>query len=227
VHPTQPPLPGNGGSTRELPVVAPAGPGTTPQPSAAAAAAAHPMPTGPVDYVPGPPPAGSPAAPPPPPAGATAATDFLSGLLEEEPRRPRDRQARARLAGGVLAAAAVVLLELGLLVHEGGDRLWSRVPLWAGFATLAAVLGLAVAGAQLPGVRRLGAHAWAVAAGGLAGLAVFWLLVALPSADTDRGFLLTAALACLGTAVWLTAGRGIPPERALDRTGAISDERAG
>jgi hypothetical protein len=190
------------------------------QQSAAAVAAAQPQPTGPVDYVPGLLPGGATA--PAPAAAAGPSDDFLSGLLEE-PRRPRDREARARIAGGVLAVLAVVLLELGLLVHDGGDRLWSRVPLWAGFATVAAVLGLAVLGARLPGGRRFAGHAWAVAAGGLAGLAVFWLLVALPSADTDRGFLLTAALACLGAAVRLTAGRGISRERVLDRSGALAD----
>jgi hypothetical protein len=227
VHPSLPPPPGNGVSTREIPVVPPTGLSTSPQPSAAAVAAAQPQPTGPVDYVPGPPAAG--ATPPPPPVGAPASTsDFFAHPLDDEPRRPRDRQTRARLTGGVLAAAALVLLELGLLVHGAGDRLWSRVPLWAGFATVAAVLGLGVLGARLPGARQLGARAWTVAAGGLAGLAVFWLLVVLPSAATDRGFLLTAALACLAAAVWLTASRGIPAERMLDRTGALgtTDEAA-
>jgi hypothetical protein len=42
-----------------------------------------------------------------------------------------------------------------------------------------------------------------VAAGGLTGLAAFWVLVVLPRADSDRGFLLTAALAALGAALWM------------------------
>jgi hypothetical protein len=45
------------------------------------------------------------------------------------------------------------------------------------------------------------------ALGGLAGLAVFWLLIALPRVDSDRGFLLTAALGALGVAVWLSPTR--------------------
>lgn len=207
MNPTQPPLPGpplpgpplsGGPSTQEIPAV---------PPSAAAAAAAQPQPTGPVDYVPGPPPITEQAGPVlPPPAGATAAEpDFLPGL-EDEPRH-RDPRARAGIAAGVLAVVSLGLLQLGLLVHEGGVRLWSSVPLWAGFASLAGLLGLAVlAGGGVP--QRQGRRAWPVAAGGLAGLAVFWLLVVLPSADTDRGFLLTAALGSLGAAVWLTAGRG-------------------
>jgi hypothetical protein len=184
-------------------VTASTGPVTAQFPSAAAAAAAQPQPTGPVDYVPGPPPAVEQPAPVPPPAGAHAADpDFLPGL-DDEPRH-RDPRARARLAAGLLAVASLALLELGLLVHEAGVRLWSSVPLWSGFASLAGLLGLAVLADREATHRR----AWAVAAGGLAGLAVFWLLVVLPSADTDRGFLLTAALGCLGGAVWLTAGRG-------------------
>ena len=46
-----------------------------------------------------------------------------------------------------------------------------------------------------------------MAAGGLVGLVVFWLLVVLPVADTDRGFLLTAALAALGAALWIAPSR--------------------
>ena len=50
--------------------------------------------------------------------------------------------------------------------------------------------------------------AWKVAAGGLTGLAVFWVLVVLPRVDSDRGFVLTAALAALGAALWVAPGRG-------------------
>ena len=220
MHPTHPPLPGGTSadgpaSTREIPAVQPAhsagpAPQQLPPPSsAAAAAAAQPQPTGPVDYVPGPPPAGvPPTTPAPVPAGAGAPSEeFLHHLLDDEPRRPRDPRAAARLTGAVLGLLAVALLETGLLVHQGTENLWSRVPLWSAFGTVAAVAGLAAVAARLPGIRRLGRRAWAVGAGGLAGVAVFWLLVALPWADTDRGFLMTAALACLGGAVWL-ARRG-------------------
>jgi hypothetical protein len=46
-----------------------------------------------------------------------------------------------------------------------------------------------------------------LALGGLAGLAVFWVLIALPRVDSDRGFLLTAALGALAVAVWLAPSR--------------------
>jgi len=58
-----------------------------------------------------------------------------------------------------------------------------------------------------PGGRTGTDSAWRMAAAGLLGLAVFWLLVVLPNADTDRGFLFTAALGALGAALW-TGSRG-------------------
>jgi hypothetical protein len=119
------------------------------------------------------------------------------------PRRPRDR---ALLAGAGLVALSLLLLELGLALGFGRDPLWSLTPLWSAFATLAVLVG------ALPFVSRLrlpggAATAEKVALGGLTGLGVFWLLVGLPNADTDRGFLLTAALAALGVALWLAPGR--------------------
>jgi hypothetical protein len=100
---------------------------------------------------------------------------------------------------------AVVLLELGLTLDLGGESYWSVVPLWSAFATLCALLGFA---ASYPaGDRQRSAAAWRVAAGGLVGVAVFWLLVVLPVVDTDRGFVLTAALAALGGALWLASRR--------------------
>jgi hypothetical protein len=82
------------------------------------------------------------------------------------------------------------------------------VPLWSAFATAAVVVGLvAVVLAASKGGRARPGQAWRVGAAALAGLAAFWLLVVLPGADSDRGFLLTAALACLGAALWIGAER--------------------
>jgi hypothetical protein len=50
-------------------------------------------------------------------------------------------------------------------------------------------------------------RAWRISAAGLTGLAVFWVLVVLPVGNTDRGFVLTAALGCLGVSLWLAPGR--------------------
>jgi hypothetical protein len=116
-------------------------------------------------------------------------------------RGPLDRTA---LTGLGLAALAVVLVLLGVSLPFGGESLWSTVPLWSGFATLCAALGLLAFAAFYPAGNRLrSGPTWRVAAAGLVGLSVFWLLVILPRADSDRGFVLTAALACLGGALWI------------------------
>jgi hypothetical protein len=104
--------------------------------------------------------------------------------------------------GPLLVVLALALLELGLIRGFGGESYWSGVPLWSGFATVCTVLGFAAFAAVLPGGGRL-AGGWRIGAGGLVGLAVFWLLVVLPVVATDRGFVLTAALAALGGALWV------------------------
>lgn len=219
-------------STQEIPVVAPAATRTTvqqlPPPSAPAhrpaAPAETPAPapadppsapqaTGPIGFVPGPPGAGSPASAPAtavgptatrpesPATGATAHGDTAA----PEPRAPRDRTA---LAGAGLVLLSLLLLQLGLVPGFGGESSWSAVPLWSSFATVCVVLGLGAVARLLPGGRRpAGRTGRRVAVVGLTGLAVFWVLVVLPEAATDRGFLLTAALGALGGALWLTTGR--------------------
>ncbi|MCW2742605.1 MAG: hypothetical protein JWR45_3027, partial [Blastococcus sp.] len=181
-----------------------------------------PQPTGPVDFVPGLPGAGTPpppspvpstapTAPPAPVAAAATGAPIWPDTLEsdaaadERPAKRRPARDRATLAGAGLAVLAVVLLELGLALDFGTRSLWSAVPLWSAFATVAALLALA-AFAPARDAARTGV-VWRVAAGGLVGLAVFWLLVVLPDADTNRGFVLTAALACLGAGVWIGPGR--------------------
>lgn len=195
MNPSQPPLPPppGGPSTREIPVVAPAG-------ATASTATATAQATGPVDYVPGPP-ATAPAAPPVPAEVPGGTREFVVDLTDE----PRERRpgARVRAAALVLGVVAAGILEIGLLLHGGATSLWSRTPLWSAFASVAVVTGLAGIAARLAGNRPA---ARPVTLAGLAGLALFWLLVVLPIADTDRGFVLTAALGCLVGGVW-AAGR--------------------
>lgn len=184
---------------------APAYPVTTPQP-ATAADPAHdhsgspaparpdgPQPTGPLDSLLGTPPVPPPAAPAPRP---------------EQPKAPRAPRDRVALVAAGLAALGLVLLELGLLLRPEGSTLWGDVPAWSAFATLCALLaGVAAAVRLVPALRLRPASAERIALGGLTGLAVFWALVVLPRADTDRGFVLTMALAAVAAAVWLVPGR--------------------
>jgi hypothetical protein len=192
-----------------------------------------PQPTGPVDFVPGLPGLGTPpppppvrasaptaAAPPPPPAHAAPAAPatgpvWPDTLESDEPaaeagrkkkREPRARAPHDRSAfiGLGLVVLSLVLLELGLTVGFDADSYWSVVPLWSAFATVCVLLGLLVFAVFYRGGNRArSGPAWRVAAGGLVGLAVFWLLVVLPVVASDRGFVLTAALAALGGALWI------------------------
>ena len=218
VHPAGATAVGQYGVTTQLP----------PHPDAAAPAPVDsPVPTGPVDFVPGlpglgappvPPPAATPPPPAPPvqPVTAESATAVWPDTLEsddesgrpEKKHRERTPRDRATLLGLGLAVLSLVLLELGLALDFGVESYWSAVPLWSAFATLCVVLGvLAFAGSYPSGSRLLSSAVWRVAAGGLVGLAVFWLLVVLPVVASDRGFLLTAALGALGAALWVGPAR--------------------
>jgi hypothetical protein len=119
-------------------------------------------------------------------------------------RRLRGHRDRTALVGLGLVALSLVLLELGLALDFGRESYWSVVPLWSGFATVCVLLGVLAFAAFYPaGNHQRSGPAWRVAAGGLVGLSAFWLLVVLPVVDTDRGFVLTAALAALGGALWI------------------------
>ena len=233
--PSQPQAPGEPvedaqPSTAEIPVVQPAvapvtrqlppHPGATSSAAHAATAVDAPQPTGPVDFVPGLPGVGTPPPPPPAPAAAPTAVQAPGPTWPETlegnepareragvraPRLPRDR---SLLAGIGLAVLALVLLQLGLALDFGLESPWETVPLWSAFATLATLVGLAgVVLSSSRGARARAGQAWIAGAAGLVGLALFWLLVVLPGADSDRGFLLTAALGCLGAALWVSARR--------------------
>jgi hypothetical protein len=230
-------------TTQEIPVVQPATGSTAtqqlpPHPGASTPAPVQPVdlvvPTGPVDFVPGLPGAGTP--PPPPPARPAPVADEPAGgaseaaggrswpaTLESEvasanPRRKRRVRSpgvhtsgggalrdRSTVLGIVLTVLSLVLLELGLTMRgEVAESYWESIPLWSAFATVCALLGLGAYVAFAAARNRLRPDGlWRIAAAGLVGLAVFWLLVVLPVVATDRGFVLTAALGALGAALWV------------------------
>jgi cobalamin synthase len=140
----------------------------------------------------------------------TLESDVADGPTDrvEKRRRVRVPRDRAAVLGVGLAVLALVLLELGLSLDFSERSYWSAVPLWSAFATLCAVLGVLAFAASFPSGSPLRSSAmWRIAAGGLVGLAVFWLLVVLPVVASDRGFLLTAAVGALGGALWIGPGR--------------------
>ena len=189
------------------------------------------VPTGPVDFVPGLPGVGTPPPPPvrptpvadgaaPPPGAAPEATPGPSWPETLESKAAGDHRPgkrRARASGGRalrdrttplgigLTVLSLVLLELGLTMRGGDpESYWESIPLWSGFATLCVLLGLGAFVAFAAARNRLRPDGlWRIAAAGLVGLAAFWLLVVLPIVATDRGFVLTAALAALGAALWV------------------------
>jgi hypothetical protein len=117
-------------------------------------------------------------------------------------------RARAALIGIGLVALSVLLLQLGLSLDFGTESYWSALPLWSAFASVATLVGLLAFVPEAPGRSRLRPQAgWRIGVFGLVGLALFWLLVVLPVVASDRGFLLTAALCCLGAALWIAPSR--------------------
>ena len=129
---------------------------------------------------------------------------LLGGKCHACGARLSPRYVLTETLGGALSCACAL--------RFGGESFWSDIPLWSAFATLAALVAVAgLAASLLPGGRLRPAVAEKLALGGLAGLAVFWVLIALPRVDSDRGFLLTAALGALGVAVWLSPSRRRSP----------------
>ncbi len=173
---------------------------------------AGPRPTQEIPVAPGPVAGPVPEAPPTLPGGGAGGAPGRPGSSESHQasaparnriagRGPAGRRAAIGLG---LAALAVVLLETGLLLRFGAESFWSAVTLWSAFATLSGVLALLAFAAFYPTGNRLRSGAiWRIAAAGLVGLSVFWVLVVLPVVATDRGFVLTAALGCLGAALWI------------------------
>jgi hypothetical protein len=183
--------------------------------------------TGRVDFVPGlaegPPagPGGSSATSAPPPSAGPVTTPgpLPSSPPSTPPSTPPSGLRRFPLAavqrvgrGGtaVLALGLGVLglgvLQLGLSGDFGSQSVWEAVPTWSALATVAALVVLVPSVARFTG-RVPARTAWRAGAAGLTALGVFWVLVALPLAASDRGFWLTAALALATGAVWLAPGR--------------------
>ncbi|SOD95718.1 hypothetical protein [Blastococcus haudaquaticus] len=139
------------------------------------------------------------------PAGPVWPETLESPAVADRPAKRRATWDRPALLGLGLTVVSLALLEIGLTMRgEEVESYWQRIPLWSAFATACVLLGLVAFAAFFPAGNRLrSGPAWRVAAAGLVGLAVFWLLVVLPVVDSDRGFVLTAALAALGGALWI------------------------
>lgn len=162
-------------------------------------------PTGPMDWVPG-----FPGEQPPPhpsaPVGSAQGQAHDTGRAPRVSASQRTPADRATLTATVLGVLGLVVLELGLSLSFGlGSSVWSALPTWSGFATLAALVALVPFVPSRGGLSRR--QAWQVGAAGGAGLLLFWVLVVLPGVATDQGFVLTAGVALSAGALWLVHDR--------------------
>jgi hypothetical protein len=236
VGPNQAPQQVTGPATVPPQAPPPEQPWPQPGPAAADPAPADPPhSTGPLDIVPGFSSPATP--PVPPSAGSTAVPVASSPVHDEADdgagtagpgtrARAAGKAFGARLGGGLrsghhagrgldrtvlsglgLGLAGLALLEFGLTLDPGNRSLWSAVPSWSAFATVAAVAALVPLVLALLPQRLPERTAWRVGAAGAAGVAAFWVLIVLPLVASDRGFLLTAAAALTAGAVWLAPGR--------------------
>lgn len=144
------------------------------------------------------------------PAGATPADASASSTLAADPTSRSTESSDFRLLRLVAQIACPLLLVAGLTWDVDGTNGWESTSAWALFAVVCAVLQLAPLASRYVGLRLSTEHGWFFAALGSAGLAAYWLVIVLPDANGDAGFLLTLATWLAVVGAWLTPGRHRP-----------------
>jgi len=149
-------------------------------------------------------PQGPPAGPPPGAPGAPGAPHpGPHGAPHAAPAQPP--MSRLQLAVTLFAVASVAGVALGISVPEDGHNAWHSVKAWGGVALVAAVLTLAPA---LGSALRLSAYrAWQIAAGGAAGLGLYWVLFVLPDISKNTSLITTLGVAAGIVVAWIAPGR--------------------
>jgi hypothetical protein len=88
---------------------------------------------------------------------------------------------------------ALIATPLGLSIPFDSDAWWVIATAWSVFAMIGALVqALPLLSSSMGWTEQRG---WAVGAVGTAALLLFWLLVALPSVQTNGGFTITIAAA--------------------------------
>lgn len=140
----------------------------------------------------------SPRTRPTPEGGANAP----SPVVESE------RGGAVRSLAGVRQAAQVacpLLLLAGLSFDELDTDGWHTATAWALFAVVCAILQLGpLAGRR---VRLSDESSWFLCAVGTAGLVAYWVIIVLPGASTNAGFVQTLAVGLAGVGLWMSPGR--------------------
>ncbi|MBI1758045.1 MAG: hypothetical protein HYR62_02255 [Actinobacteria bacterium] len=124
--------------------------------------------------------------------------------------QPRSRSAgRARREGvplaQVLAVLAMIALPLGLFLPDNGRSFWSGAQAWSLFAIACGLVQLVPLAGTALGLADQ--RAWRLAVASAGGLLVFWVLLVLPSIESNAAFALTVATGSAIGGVWLSPGR--------------------
>jgi hypothetical protein len=153
-----------------------------------------------------PPPQPRPPAGPPPPSGHPSGPPTVQ--LPGPVAGPAHQQPRPHVAVNLFAAASLAAVAIGISVPEDGQNAWHTVKAWGGVALVAAALTFAPA---VGSAMRLSAYrAWQVAAGGAAGLALYWVLFVLPDIAKNTSLITTLGVAAGIVVAWIAPGRHAP-----------------
>lgn len=150
----------------------------------------------------GQPPGGQPGGPPPP-AVYPAAPGYPPGFGPPPSMQPKSSSSVG--ASPWWAALSLLAIVLALSIPENKRLGWSELQVWAGFAVVCSALLFAPAARET--FNWTPERAWKVAAGGCAGLALFWILFVLPDIGRNTSFAATVALVAAALAVWLAPGQ--------------------
>jgi len=138
-----------------------------------------------------------------------AGTGWTAPPAEEAVAPPPAERAKSLATLGVLRLAAQVacplLLLVGLSVDEHGTNGWHAYTAWALFAVVCAVLQLAPVGGKR--LSLTDESSWSLGAVGAAGLVAYWVIIVLPGASSNTGFVQTLAVGCAVIGLWLSPGR--------------------
>jgi hypothetical protein len=124
-------------------------------------------------------------------------------MPEHSPQQPP--QSRLPTVLRLFAAASLAAVVLGISVPEDGHAAWHAVKAWGAVAVIAAALTSAP---SFGSVFRLSPYrAWQVAAGGAAGLGLYWVLFVLPDIGKNTSLVTTLGVAAGIVVAWIAPGR--------------------
>jgi hypothetical protein len=150
---------------------------------------------------------------PPPPGYSQPAPGY------QQPGAPVPAAATAPAASGVKLSGTALLsllsaagLAAAVFLKEDKVQGWDQYGVWGIFAIVAALATMAPSMAAQ--FKLTPTRAWQAAVAGALGVALFWVLLIVPSIEKNLSFVATAAMVLAGLAAWLAPGRPAPAEGA-------------